>query len=295
MGSVWKPSSGKLLSAPDGKVTPISRKDSPSSPPQMQNGNSSNRLDAELGWKVSRPDYDDTTDLDQAQPEPRISAFEARQAPPRAMRPYSLSNQHSLLAAEHNQHLDYGTTNRVEMEFVLRSRRTRSSSTKASSWTTGQWTIGDGTVRGPDDFRADIKDSFRKVCFRGGNWGGKDNTQVYVKFNKPKKQQQKSNPNHYFSVKDSTERKNLKEFLKAIKNILQKYDDLESEKNTSIFACLIGGPKYQKRVKQITTLLDALDEYPEYRRRMAQREFSSRRDSPVMVRLLQEIIDAQDK
>merc|ERR1711964_146907 len=30
------------------------------------------------------------------------------------------------------------------------------------------------------------------------------------------------------------------------------------------------------------------------RRRMAQREFSSRRDSPVMVRLLQEIIDAQD-
>jgi len=30
------------------------------------------------------------------------------------------------------------------------------------------------------------------------------------------------------------------------------------------------------------------------RRRMAQREFSSRRDSPVMVRLLQQIIDAQD-
>merc|ERR1711964_73503 len=30
------------------------------------------------------------------------------------------------------------------------------------------------------------------------------------------------------------------------------------------------------------------------RRRMAQREFSSRRDSPVMVKLLQEIIDAQD-
>jgi len=30
------------------------------------------------------------------------------------------------------------------------------------------------------------------------------------------------------------------------------------------------------------------------RRRMAQREFSNRRDSPVMVRLLQEIIDAQD-
>merc|ERR1711964_16667 len=32
----------------------------------------------------------------------------------------------------------------------------------------------------------------------------------------------------------------------------------------------------------------------ENRRRMAQREFSSRRDSPVMVKLLQEIIDAQD-
>merc|ERR1711964_836389 len=31
------------------------------------------------------------------------------------------------------------------------------------------------------------------------------------------------------------------------------------------------------------------------RRRMAQREFSSRRDSPVMVRLLEEIIAAQDK
>merc|ERR1711964_456567 len=31
------------------------------------------------------------------------------------------------------------------------------------------------------------------------------------------------------------------------------------------------------------------------RRRMAQREFSDRRDSPVMVRLLQEIIDAQYK
>lgn len=30
------------------------------------------------------------------------------------------------------------------------------------------------------------------------------------------------------------------------------------------------------------------------RRRMAQREFSSRRDSPVMTRLLEEIIDAQD-
>jgi len=33
---------------------------------------------------------------------------------------------------------------------------------------------------------------------------------------------------------------------------------------------------------------------PVKRRRMAQREFSSRRDSPVMVRLLQQIIDAQD-
>merc|ERR1711964_125887 len=31
------------------------------------------------------------------------------------------------------------------------------------------------------------------------------------------------------------------------------------------------------------------------RRRMSQREFSDRRDSPVMVRLLQQIIDAQDK
>lgn len=30
------------------------------------------------------------------------------------------------------------------------------------------------------------------------------------------------------------------------------------------------------------------------RRRMAQREFSARRDSPVMVRLLQKIVDAQD-
>merc|ERR1711964_184478 len=30
------------------------------------------------------------------------------------------------------------------------------------------------------------------------------------------------------------------------------------------------------------------------RRRMAQREFSNRRDSPVMVRLLEQIIDAQD-
>jgi len=34
---------------------------------------------------------------------------------------------------------------------------------------------------------------------------------------------------------------------------------------------------------------------PANRRRMAQREFSNRRDSPVMVRLLQEIIDAQEK
>jgi len=34
---------------------------------------------------------------------------------------------------------------------------------------------------------------------------------------------------------------------------------------------------------------------PVQRRRMAQREFSSRRDSPVMVRLLQEIVAAQDK
>merc|ERR1711964_956695 len=33
----------------------------------------------------------------------------------------------------------------------------------------------------------------------------------------------------------------------------------------------------------------------ERRRRMAQREFSSRRDSPVMVRLLEQIIAAQDK
>merc|ERR1711964_130808 len=31
------------------------------------------------------------------------------------------------------------------------------------------------------------------------------------------------------------------------------------------------------------------------RRRMAQREFSSRRDSPVMVRLLEEIVAAQNK
>merc|ERR1711964_824777 len=221
---------------------------------------------------VSRPDYDDTTDLDpEAQPEPRrISAFEAGQAPPRAMRPYSLSNQHSLLAAEQKQ--DYGTTNKSQ-KFELTSRRTRSSSTKASSWTTGQWTIfEDGTVTGPDDFMADIKDSFKKVCFRRSNWGyKKDKTHVFVRFNKPKHQNQKNNSNHYFSVKDSKHRTNLKSFLKAIKDLLPSY----------------AGANSTTRANKIDTLLTDLGkEYQETRRRMAQREFSSRRDSPVMVKLL---------
>merc|ERR1711964_370049 len=44
-----------------------------------------------------------------------------------------------------------------------------------------------------------------------------------------------------------------------------------------------------------TSKISAYTEPKETRRRMAQREFSSRRDSPVMVRLLEEIIAAQDK
>jgi len=45
---------------------------------------------------------------------------------------------------------------------------------------------------------------------------------------------------------------------------------------------------------QIDAVLKIIDPNWPKRRRMAQREFSNRRDSPVMVRLLQQIIDAQD-
>jgi len=44
----------------------------------------------------------------------------------------------------------------------------------------------------------------------------------------------------------------------------------------------------------LTTASGAFTNGRKERRRMAQREFSKRRDSPVMTRLLEEIIDAQD-
>merc|ERR1711900_27415 len=56
------------------------------------------------------------------------------------------------------------------------------------------------------------------------------------------------------------------------------------------YANSTGGPKV--RYSQVTKLFKA--HLKPSRRRMAQREFSNRRDSPVMVKLLQEIIDAQD-
>merc|ERR1711964_876006 len=51
--------------------------------------------------------------------------------------------------------------------------------------------------------------------------------------------------------------------------------------------------KFQEKRRNIKAAAEARKRKKKTRR-MAQREFSNRRDSPVMVRLLQQIIDAQD-
>jgi len=151
--------------------------------------------------------------------------------------------------------------------FKLNSRKVGTfDACKTKSWSV----CSDNTIIKGPGFEADIVKSFRKVFLNPST------NQVYVSFN--------GGPNdHYFSLKDDGATNELREFLLLIQQTLaERAKDASSEKKAK---------KYRFRSNQIRALL-AKPLKP--RRRMAQREFSSRRDSPVMVRLLEQIIDAQD-
>merc|ERR1711964_268222 len=150
--------------------------------------------------------------------------------------------------------------------FKLNSRKVGTfDACKTKSWSV----CSDNTIIKGPGFEADIVKSFRKVFLNPST------NQVYVSFN--------GGPNdHYFSLKDDGATNELREFLLLIQQTLaERAKDASSEKKAK---------KYRFRSNQIRALL-AKPLKP--RRRMAQREFSSRRDSPVMVRLLEQIIDAQ--
>merc|ERR1711964_274340 len=132
---------------------------------------------------------------------------------------------------------------------------------KFRSWTdftTDFWEVySDHTIRAPD-YEADIVRSFKNMYLNPAT------NDVHISFKAKGKDKQE----YCFSVKDNGPK--LKEFLSYIRA-------------TGLVATF-----------NLDKVLEQMEKTTR-RRRMAQREFSSRRDSPVMVRLLEEIIAAQDK
>jgi len=159
---------------------------------------------------------------------------------------------------------------------------------------------------------ADILQSFQKIYLNVIT------NEVHVRFNG-----KKGKSEYYFPVKDASSKKLLGEFLIHIRDTCTALDKLNeaAEKPPQHYTITSGINKVLTKLKIKHTLpdgwvlgVDATTKKPHYwrvddkgnqvdhtfdrptvRRRMAHREFSSRRDSPVMVRLLEEIIAAQDK
>merc|ERR1711964_768136 len=128
-----------------------------------------------------------------------------------------------------------------------------------------------------------ISKSFQQVTY-GHEKGGQK--RIFVKFSRKGTSRNSKFANRYFT-NDAQARK----FLKYIQDICKEYQTLRM--TTSNVYC---PDSIQKDAVTVSTQLT--DEFlaslePVRRRRMAQREFSNRRDSPVMVRLLQQIVAAQ--
>merc|ERR1711964_59228 len=87
-------------------------------------------------------------------------------------------------------------------------------------------------------------------------------------------------PNLAFRIVTGTTKETIKVTKQFLTHMVAMYTELSKTQNATAIENL-GKIKAFKSTRKT-------------RRRMAQREFSSRRDSPVMVRLLEEIIAAQD-
>merc|ERR1711964_825217 len=100
----------------------------------------------------------------------------------------------------------------------------------------------------------------------------------------------------YFIRVNKQTKPELNRFLEYIKITLVKEDAYqrkifnESKKSKSMIRKEEQREKeFQRKINEIDPVIDGK------RRRMAQREFSDKRDSPVMVRLLEEIVEANQK
>jgi len=169
--------------------------------------------------------------------------------------------------------------------FELRSRDIKTSNFQRK-FETHKWKVSHGTIthstgKGKPDFTADIEKSFTYVHFRKDKKGNVDTSQVLVAFNN-------GMAKRYFSVKKKEDKTQLITFLRYVTGPLAEFSEQDHSSKP-----------IPTRIEKINTVLRALSTSSgsmnvNRRRRMAQREFSSRRDSPVMVRLLEEIIAAQD-
>jgi len=201
---------------------------------------------------------------------------------------------------------------------TLTSRKTRTKN-KDENWIEkGTWYVDgvhDCIVRlGKDGKIADIgrlsqsfgghKVAGKLSCTKGFGWRRKtnkfqkkknrlDTTQIFVYFTGIGCSKFS---NHYFKYYNADEKsKDLFDaFVDKVYSCLGKY---EQDSETYAKSAKRTPCKHPKSAKRAHAAMDAFwkDESEDDRRRMAQRTHSSRRDSPVMVRLLQEIVAAQDK
>merc|ERR1711964_55235 len=103
----------------------------------------------------------------------------------------------------------------------------------------------------------------------------------------------------YFIRVNKQTKPELNRFLECVKRTLVKEDayqrkifnDKEKKTKSMIRKEEQREKEFQKKMNEIDPVITGLGG----RRRMAQREFSDKRDSPVMVRLLEEILEANQK
>merc|ERR1711964_442224 len=160
--------------------------------------------------------------------------------------------------------------------FELESKR-KIGGNRYTHWKTAPWKVcSDHTIRSPG-FEADIVQSFKSMYL---NTITCDRPAVEVTLRNRKKDKIK----YYFSVNPK-----LEEFLIHIRDTCTKLDKLSLECKG---LCLKGkGLKHFKirsGIEKVLAEIKKIEQMQPKRRRMAQREFSNRRDSPVMVRLLEE-------
>jgi len=137
-------------------------------------------------------------------------------------------------------------------------------------------TVGTITRTSTKTWTANIVDSFTNVRFQQGGHSsdtrkraGKDHVIIDFRYKLSIKDGGKpGNTVRYFLANTEVNKEKLRKFLEFIRPVLN-----------------------WKSVQKIDTVIKRLGG----RRRMAQREFSDKRDSPVMVRLLEEIVEANQK